>query len=128
MDSQTIAFLIYYSVDLFMTLLFILGFLHRAYLLNKMASQKNRAYQSSFWIKIGLLGCFGATDIAELLLSQFDEGYWLYDSKYLGLITIVPIFAIMVQAYVINIEHKKKERPVLWHRIFWIYEILVIIG
>jgi hypothetical protein len=64
MNSETIAFLSYYGVDLLMTLLFILGFLYRAYLLNKMASQKNLAYQSSFWIKINLLGCFLTVDVA----------------------------------------------------------------
>jgi hypothetical protein len=34
----------------------------------------------------------------------------------------------MVQAYVINIEHKKKERPLRWHKVFWFYQLLMIIG
>ena len=61
-----------YLTDLAITALFMIGFIHRAYLLSKMANQKNQSYPKSFWVKIVMLSIYMLINLAELVLSRAD--------------------------------------------------------
>jgi|JI6StandDraft_1071083.scaffolds.fasta_scaffold07269_5 hypothetical protein len=101
MSTSEVAFLSSYLVDLAISLLFLVGFIYRIYILSKMASQKNQTYRTSFWIKIVLLGCYIIVDIIELALALSDPNFWLEKQDQLSLILLVPICSVLCQMYII---------------------------
>lgn len=107
MDNKDI-FLIVFLLDFFITFITLLFFARRSYLLNRMATQRNQLYASSFMIKLSFLSVFAVASIVELILSQTDTDFWLAEFRELALILIFPILTVLSQLYIINLEHKKK--------------------
>lgn len=125
MSFGEIAFLSCYLTDLAITVLFVVGFVHRIYLMSKMASHKNQIYRISFWIRVSVLLIYEGVNIVELLLSQTDPSFWLYQYSHLALILLISIFTLLIQIYLLVLEHKKKEKSVIWHKVYWAYEMIV---
>lgn len=108
MESE-VAFLSCYLTDLAVSFLFLVGFIYRGYTLSKRASEKNQSFRTSFWVTLTFLAVYVLVDIIEFVLALSVTTFYLYSQKnQLALILLLPISAVLMQMWVVLLEHRKK--------------------
>ena len=83
--------------------LFLFYYLYRAYMLNKMATQRNQIIKPAFKIKACVLATVILVDLIEFILSYADPRFWLYKTNSKSALLLFQCFVNFIQIVVMHL-------------------------